>query len=118
MLAWQVIGSAGSELRRGEASEGRPQQPTGRGKLTRVTLLVLYYVLPTVCVKLPAGTAAIIGLALLGGAYLAGAFPGDFGGLPRIQTESARALGLSRGGQRRAWLIRLESGFRRRAFGN
>jgi polar amino acid transport system permease protein len=59
-------------------------------------LFFLYYALPTLGVKLSAETCAIVGLGLLGGAYMAGAFRGGFGGVPRIQTESARALALSR----------------------
>ncbi|WP_243841455.1 amino acid ABC transporter permease [Mycobacterium sp. DL592] len=61
-----------------------------------IQLFFLYYSLPTLGVKLSAEACAIVGLGLLGGAYMAGAFRGGFGGVPRIQTESARALGLSR----------------------
>jgi polar amino acid transport system permease protein len=61
-----------------------------------IQLFFLYYALPTLGVKISAETCAIVGLGLLGGAYMAGAFRGGFGGVPRIQTESARALGLSR----------------------
>ncbi len=61
-----------------------------------IQLFFLYYALPTLGIKLSAYTCAIVGLALLGGAYMAGAFRGGFGGVPRIQTESARALGLTR----------------------
>ena len=56
-----------------------------------IQLFFLYYALPTLGIKNPP-TCAIVGLALLGGAYMAGAFRGGFGGIPRIQTESARAL--------------------------
>ncbi len=61
-----------------------------------IQLFFLYYALPTLGIKLSAETCAILGLGLLGGAYMAGAFRGGFGGVPRIQTESARALALSR----------------------
>lgn len=61
-----------------------------------VQLFFLYYALPTVGIKLSAETCAIVGLGLLGGAYMAGAFRGGFSGVPRIQTESASALALSR----------------------
>ena len=61
-----------------------------------IQLFFLYYALPTAGVKLSAETCATVGLGLLGGAYMAGAFRGGFGGVPRIQTESARALALSR----------------------
>ncbi|MFM8792019.1 MAG: amino acid ABC transporter permease [Solirubrobacterales bacterium] len=61
-----------------------------------IQLFFLYYALPTLGIKLSAETCAIAGLGLLGGAYMAGAFRGGFGGVPRIQTESARALALTR----------------------
>lgn len=61
-----------------------------------IQLFFLYYALPTLGIKLSAETCAILGLGLLGGAYMAGAFRGGFGGVPRIQTESARALALPR----------------------
>lgn len=61
-----------------------------------VQLFFLYYALPTLGVKLSAEVCAIVGLGLLGGAYMAGAFRGGFNGVPRIQTESARALALTR----------------------
>lgn len=61
-----------------------------------VQLFFLYYALPTLGVKLSAEVCAILGLGLLGGAYMAGAFRGGFSGVPRIQTESARALALTR----------------------
>lgn len=61
-----------------------------------IQLFFLFYALPTIGIKLSAYTCAILGLALLGGAYMAGAFRGGFVGVPRIQTESARALGLTR----------------------
>lgn len=61
-----------------------------------VQLFFLYYALPTLGIKLSAETCAIVGLGLLGGAYMAGSFRGGFGGVPKIQTESARALALTR----------------------
>lgn len=61
-----------------------------------VQLFFLYYAMPTLGIKLSAETCAIVGLGLLGGAYMAGSFRGGFGGVPRIQTESARALALTR----------------------
>lgn len=61
-----------------------------------VQLFFLFYALPTIGIKLSAETCAILGLGLLGGAYMAGSFRGGFGGVPRIQTESARALALTR----------------------
>lgn len=61
-----------------------------------IHLFFLYYALPVVGIKLPAQACAIIGLALMGGAYMAGAFRGGFSGIPAIQQESARALGFTR----------------------
>ncbi len=61
-----------------------------------IQLFFLYYALPTLGIKLSAAVCAIVGLAFLGGAYMAGAFRGGFEAVPRIQIESARALAFSR----------------------
>ncbi len=71
-------------------------EETFRNTPLLIQLFFLYYALPTAGLSLSAETCAIVGLSLLGGAYMAGAFRGGFGGVPRIQTESARALGLGR----------------------
>lgn len=61
-----------------------------------IQLFFLYYALPSVGLRMSAETCAIVGLGLLGGAYMAGAFHGGFAGVADAQVESARALGLSR----------------------
>ncbi len=73
-----------------------------------IDLFFIYYALPVFGVKLSAEACAILGLGLLGGAYMAGAFRGGFSGIARIQQESARALGLSR--LQRARFITLPQG--------
>lgn len=60
-----------------------------------IQLFFLYYGLPSIGVTLSAQTCAIIGMSILGAAYMSGAFRGGFSGIPQVQIESARALGLS-----------------------
>ena len=62
-----------------------------------IQLFFLYYALPTLGIKMSAYTCAIVGLALLGGAYMAGAFRGGVGGGSRIQIGNGRGLGPSQG---------------------
>lgn len=60
-----------------------------------IQLFFLYYGLPSIGVKWSAETCAVVGMSILGAAYMCGAFEGGFTGIPRVQNESARALGLS-----------------------
>ncbi|PWG59756.1 amino acid ABC transporter permease [Bifidobacterium catulorum] len=60
-----------------------------------IQLFFLYYGFPSIGIKLSAQACAIIGISLLGAAYMSGAFRGGFSGIPTIQVESAKALGLS-----------------------
>ncbi|MEE8737811.1 MAG: amino acid ABC transporter permease [Bifidobacterium sp.] len=60
-----------------------------------IQLFFLYYGFPSIGIKLTASFCAVFGMSVLGAAYMSGAFQGGFGGIPRIQIESARALGLS-----------------------
>ncbi|MEE8667716.1 MAG: amino acid ABC transporter permease [Bifidobacterium mongoliense] len=60
-----------------------------------IQLFFMYYGFPSIGIKMNAEACAIIGMAILGGAYMSGAFQGGFGGIPKVQIESARALGLS-----------------------
>jgi polar amino acid transport system permease protein len=60
-----------------------------------IQLFFLYYAFPTIGIKWNAETCAIIGMSILGAAYMSGAFQGGFDAIPSVQTESARALGLS-----------------------
>ena len=61
-----------------------------------IQLFFMYYGFPSIGIKMNAEACAIIGMAILGGAYMSGAFQGGFGGIPTVQIESARALGLSK----------------------
>ncbi|KAA8817233.1 amino acid ABC transporter permease [Bifidobacterium callitrichos] len=60
-----------------------------------IQLFFLYYGLPSVGVRWSAEACAVIGMSVFGSAYMSGAFTGGFSGIPRVQKESARALGLS-----------------------
>lgn len=60
-----------------------------------IQLFFMYYGFPSIGIKLSAQACAIIGMSILGAAYMSGAFQGGFGGIPKVQTESAKALGLS-----------------------
>lgn len=60
-----------------------------------IQLLFLYYAFPVLGIKWSATTCGIIGLAFLGGAYMADGFSGGFYGVAPSQLDSGRALGLS-----------------------
>ncbi|MGP7818160.1 amino acid ABC transporter permease [Niallia sp. 01092] len=60
-----------------------------------VQLFFLYYGLPKMGVTMSKESCAIIGLAFLGGSYIAEAFRGGLEGVPKIQVESGKAIGLS-----------------------
>jgi polar amino acid transport system permease protein len=66
-----------------------------RGVSTVVLLFWLYYVLPTFGVSLSPMTAAVIGLALVHGAYGSEAVRGAILAVPPGQREAALALGFS-----------------------
>ncbi|MCR5291787.1 MAG: amino acid ABC transporter permease [Eubacterium sp.] len=61
-----------------------------------VQLFFLYLGLPRIGINLSAEAAGIIGLGLLGGAYMAETFRSGFQAIGRIQTESALSLGMNR----------------------
>ena len=61
-----------------------------------VQLYFLYFGLPKLGVNWSAQTCAIVGLAFLGGSYMAEAMRGGLEAVPRVQTESARVLGFTR----------------------
>lgn len=61
-----------------------------------VQLFFLYFGLPKVGISINADVCGALGLALLGGAYMAEAFRSGFEAIEPIQTESALSLGLSR----------------------
>ncbi|MGJ9530313.1 MULTISPECIES: amino acid ABC transporter permease [unclassified Actinotignum] len=61
-----------------------------------VQLFFLYFGLPKIGLTLTGESCAIIGLTFLGGSYMAEAFRSGLESVPRIQRESALALGLTR----------------------
>ena len=61
-----------------------------------VQLYFIYFGLPKLGVVLSAQACAIVGLAFLGGSYMAEALRGGFDAVPRVQLESAQMLGLTR----------------------
>lgn len=61
-----------------------------------VQLYFLYFGLPKLGVNWSAQTCAIVGLAFLGGSYMAEAMRGGLEAVPRVQIESARVLGFAR----------------------
>ena len=63
-----------------------------------VQLFFIYYGLPAVGISIPAEVCGVLGLGLLGGSYMAESIRSGLETVPTIQTESARALGMS-GGQ-------------------
>lgn len=60
-----------------------------------VQLYFLYFGLPKLGISWSAQTCAVVGLAFLGGSYMAEAMRGGFEAVPRIQRESAKVLGFS-----------------------
>ena len=61
-----------------------------------VQLVFLYYGLPKIGITLSGEMCAIVGLAFLGGSYMAEAFRSGLESVPHSQYESGLALGLSR----------------------
>lgn len=59
-----------------------------------VQLVFLYYGLPKAGITLDGETCAIVGLAFLGGSYMAEAYRSGFDSIEPIQLDSARALGM------------------------
>lgn len=61
-----------------------------------IQLFFLYFGLPKAGISLSAEACGIMGLALLGGSYMAESFRSGLEAIPRIQTESALSLGMNR----------------------
>ncbi len=61
-----------------------------------VQLFFLYFGLPKAGIPMTAETCGTLGLALLGGSYMAEAFRSSLCAVPVMQTESARSLGMTR----------------------
>lgn len=61
-----------------------------------IQLFFLYYGLTKIGIKISGFTCGIIGLAFLGGSYMAESFRGGLEAVPKSQIESAVSLGLSK----------------------
>ncbi|MFO7295422.1 MAG: amino acid ABC transporter permease [Clostridia bacterium] len=61
-----------------------------------IQLFFLYYGLPKVGIKLGAFTCAVIGLAFLGGSYMAEAFRGGLEAVSKAQIEAGLSIGLTK----------------------
>jgi polar amino acid transport system permease protein len=67
-----------------------------RGTPLLVQLVMIYTALPQVGIKLSVLPSALLALTLNEAAYLSETIRGGFNGVPKGQTEAAKALGLSR----------------------
>ncbi|MGN0299081.1 MAG: amino acid ABC transporter permease [Lachnospiraceae bacterium] len=61
-----------------------------------VQLFFLYFALPKIGIRISAEVCGILGLGLLGGAYMAETFRSGLDSIAPIQTESAESLGMNR----------------------
>lgn len=61
-----------------------------------VQLFFIYYGLPKLGLRVTPAACGIAGLAFLGGSYMAEAFRSGLEAIPKIQSESALSLGMSR----------------------
>lgn len=61
-----------------------------------IQLFFIYYGLPKIGIMTNAEVCGIVGLAFLGGSYMAEAFRSGLEAVPLIQTESSQALGMTR----------------------
>jgi polar amino acid transport system permease protein len=61
-----------------------------------VQLFFIYFGLPKVGITISAQTCGAVGLGLLGGSYMSEVFRSGLDGIPKSQTESSLALGLSK----------------------
>ncbi len=61
-----------------------------------VQLFFIYFALPKVGVKITAEACGVLGLGLLGGAYMIETFRSGLESIPIIQTESSYSLGMSK----------------------
>jgi polar amino acid transport system permease protein len=66
-----------------------------RGTPLLLQLFILYYGLPAVGLKLAAPVAAVLGLGINAGAYLAEIFRAGIESVPRPHVQAARSLGMS-----------------------
>ena len=61
-----------------------------------VQLFFLYFALPKIGIKITAQTCGVLGLGLLGGAYMIESFRSGLESIAVIQTESALSLGMTK----------------------
>lgn len=61
-----------------------------------IQLFFIYYGLPKIGIKTSPAACGIVGLAFLGGSYMAEAFRSGLEAVPDIQRESAMSLGMNR----------------------
>lgn len=66
-----------------------------RGTPLLVQLFIIYYGLPQLGIQITAYTAAVLGLGINGGAYMAESYRASIEAIPRGQTEAALSLGMS-----------------------
>ncbi|MBO4266910.1 MAG: amino acid ABC transporter permease [Lachnospiraceae bacterium] len=62
-----------------------------------IQLFFIYFGLPAIGISIPAEVCGTVALGLLGGSYMAESFRSGLEAVPYIQTESAMALGMSKG---------------------
>lgn len=62
-----------------------------------VQLFFLYFALPKIGIKISAEMCGLLGLGLLGGAYMIETFRSGLESIDKIQTESALSLGMTKG---------------------
>lgn len=62
-----------------------------------VQLFFIYFGFPKIGIIIPAQSCGIVGIGLLGGSYMAESFRSGLDAVPVMQTESAFALGMSKG---------------------
>lgn len=60
-----------------------------------IQLFFIYYAFPEIGIKISAEASGVSGLIFLGGSYMAAAFSGGLNGVPKVQVESGRAIGLT-----------------------
>ena len=61
-----------------------------------VQLFFIYFALPKFGINISAETCGILGLGLLGGAYMSETFRSGLDNIPAIQSESAKSLGMTK----------------------
>ena len=61
-----------------------------------VQLFFIYYGLPVMGIRISAEICGIVGLGLLGGSYMTESIRSGLESVPKIQTESALSLGMTR----------------------